>query len=289
LSLDWRGYYQALGLSPGAADDDIKNAWRHLARQWHPDRNPGKDTTARFQQISEAYDILRDADKRRDYDAEGIRRQQIIRSATTAPSTSASPMPLVAVHVCSACQCLSAQLRVVRFYKVYGLIIKTMLKRQTAILCPRCALRRGFVTNMYNWVLGWWAFPSGPFRVLESGFINMRGGQLLRSETVSLLVQQAQAFAQTGQLKLAQGLLQSALDMSPDRAHYQQVVKIRSQLFGDIAPARLKNQWRFFGQALYMIQLVIQILLCLIFVGGLLVLGHILGLWRGMNQFWHFF
>src|SRR3954451_11940718 len=62
-------YYKALGVDRKASQDEIKKAYRKLARQYHPDRNPGDDKAeARFKEISAAYDTLGDPDKRKQYD-----------------------------------------------------------------------------------------------------------------------------------------------------------------------------------------------------------------------------
>jgi molecular chaperone DnaJ len=65
-------YYSVLGVARDASDDDIKKAYRKLAMQFHPDRNNGaKDAEERFKEITEAYDVLRDPNKRAAFDRYG--------------------------------------------------------------------------------------------------------------------------------------------------------------------------------------------------------------------------
>ncbi|HEY2650861.1 MAG TPA: J domain-containing protein [Solirubrobacteraceae bacterium] len=62
-------YYKILGVGKGASDEEIKKAYRQLARKYHPDRNPGdKQAEERFKEISQAHDVLSDAEKRKAYD-----------------------------------------------------------------------------------------------------------------------------------------------------------------------------------------------------------------------------
>ena len=68
----YKDYFQVLGVDRGADADTIKRAFRKLARQYHPDVNPGdRSAEAKFKEISEAYEVLSDPDKRRKYEQFG--------------------------------------------------------------------------------------------------------------------------------------------------------------------------------------------------------------------------
>src|SRR4051812_20613714 len=68
-----RDPYEVLGVKKDAGDDEIKKAYRKLARDYHPDRNPGdKQAEQRFKEVQDAYDILSDKQKRAQYDRFGF-------------------------------------------------------------------------------------------------------------------------------------------------------------------------------------------------------------------------
>jgi DnaJ-class molecular chaperone len=81
--MNFRDYYTVLGVSKGAAEKDIKSAYRKLARKWHPDANPNNQREAeeKFKEISEAYEVLGDPEKRRKYDMLGPNWQEAARQA----------------------------------------------------------------------------------------------------------------------------------------------------------------------------------------------------------------
>ena len=67
--MDFKDYYKTLGLERTASDDEVRKAYRKLARKYHPDVSKEADAQARMRDINEANDVLRDKEKRAAYDA----------------------------------------------------------------------------------------------------------------------------------------------------------------------------------------------------------------------------
>jgi curved DNA-binding protein len=69
--MEYKDYYKVMGLAKDASADDIKRAYRKLARKYHPDVSKEKDAEARFKELGEAYEVLKDPEKRAAYDQLG--------------------------------------------------------------------------------------------------------------------------------------------------------------------------------------------------------------------------
>src|ERR1700737_263876 len=71
MAVEYKDYYEVLGVSREASQDDIRRAYRKLARQYHPDLNRESDAEERFKEVGEAYEVLSDPHKRERYDRLG--------------------------------------------------------------------------------------------------------------------------------------------------------------------------------------------------------------------------
>ncbi len=75
MGVKFQDYYQTLGVKRDASQEEIQRAYRKLARQYHPDMNKDEGADAKFKQVSEAYEVLKDPDKRKRYDTLGANWQ----------------------------------------------------------------------------------------------------------------------------------------------------------------------------------------------------------------------
>src|SRR3989442_3391661 len=86
--MDYKDYYKILGVAKSADEKAVKTAYRRLARKYHPDVSKGKDSASRFQEISEAYEVLGDPEERKRYDSLGPDWQRFAQAGAGARSPS---------------------------------------------------------------------------------------------------------------------------------------------------------------------------------------------------------
>ena len=84
----FKDYYQILDIATDSSTEEIRKAYKAASMKYHPDRNPGKDTTSQMQDINEAYAILKDDDKRSRYDQEYKRFKQETTKVSEPKTTS---------------------------------------------------------------------------------------------------------------------------------------------------------------------------------------------------------
>ena len=98
-----RDYYEVMGVPKNATEDEIKKAYRKLAKQYHPDLNPGdKEAEAKFKEVNEAYEVLSDKEKKARYDQFGHAGVDPARAAAPSPATSTSGIFSTAFSAASA-------------------------------------------------------------------------------------------------------------------------------------------------------------------------------------------
>ena len=79
MGVQYKDYYEILGVPRSASSDEIRKAYRKLAKQYHPDVSKEKNAEAKYKEINEAYEVLKDPDKRQKYDTLGRLGRTLLR------------------------------------------------------------------------------------------------------------------------------------------------------------------------------------------------------------------
>lgn len=143
MKYDALGYYQLLGLSPQAGDEQIKQAYRDLAKFWHPDHNKDDAALEKFQKLSVAYDVLKEPAARLRYDLLSM----VYGTADYPEYENMAPFADVEGD---------ANVRAFVLNHVRGKVIKYTHNRALKILSQANAPRVLGRTALANWLLGWW-------------------------------------------------------------------------------------------------------------------------------------
>jgi len=195
MNKDPKGYYAILGVSLNATAAEIKAAYRHRAKELHPDRNRASDASAQFRLLNEAYEELNDPASRATYDTMALETED----QAPAGARQSPPEPIV----CSCCGKVTAQPRYAIFFTVKSFVLMTLRSPIQGIFCRACAEKRAYRASVVTWLLGWWGFPWGPIYSVHAIITNMLGGKRPPEVNARLAAYQAWCFATLGKMDAA--------------------------------------------------------------------------------------
>lgn len=207
---DVSGHYAALGVEWTATAEEIKAAFRALAKVYHPDKNADPSSKARFQGISAAYAILGDPERRKQYDQAQYKTPDKEERSTGAPRR----MEPIA---CSRCKKVTAQPRYAVYWTVVSALIATWRTPSQGIYCAACARSVAFRCSAISSVTGWWGVWGliwTPKHIVE----NSLGGHQEPIANVRLLWYNALAFLSQGNVKVAHALARKVAATNTDLA-----------------------------------------------------------------------
>jgi hypothetical protein len=195
MSADPRGYYRILRVAPSASPEQIKQAYRALAKELHPDLNQGEDTTQAFQAVNEAYGVLSDPVQRAAYDQTG---SPAPKAAGRGASPSARPDFIVEPYTCVDCGCVSPKLRHIKYTQVVSFLIGSRRKNIWGVFCEPCASKRLTKASLITGAFGWLSVPGMLFSAHALGR-NLTGGQQQNLINLEICVRQAVYYLSIGE------------------------------------------------------------------------------------------
>ena len=190
-SNDPLGYYRIFDLTPAATDAEIKVNYRERAKLWHPDHNTSEEATEKFQQLSVAYDILKDGKTRLLYD--------LLSQAYTSRNF---PDMFALKAYKDRAGAENPFVRTFSLQKVFGRIVSTKLRQDdeicNAVEAPAVVLK----TSVSNWLLGWWGIPA-VFKNISAIAHNYSSINHNRAQNLTLLIHNAVAYYQDNKMEKA--------------------------------------------------------------------------------------
>ena len=209
MNSDPRGYYQILGIPTGATAEVIKVAYRTQAKRLHPDLNHGRDTTAHFQMVNEAYSVLSYPAHRAAYDQTGVPTPPPVM---TSPRTVA-PKPTIDPYECVDCGSVSPKLRHVMFTQVISFIVGSSRTNIWGIFCEACAAKRLRKASLITGAFGWLSVPGMLYSAHALGR-NLMGGKRGNPINMEVCARQALYYATIGDFARAKIAAKDALEFA---------------------------------------------------------------------------
>lgn len=190
MSADPRGYYRTLGVPVTASPEQIKQAFRSLAKALHPDLNRGQDTTRAFQAVNEAYGVLSDPAQRAAYDRTGSPQPAAAGSSPRGQTSPAPPSYQVEPYTCVDCGCVSPRLRHILYTQVVSYLIGSYKTNIWGVFCEECASKRLTKASLITGTFGWLSVPGMLFSAHALGR-NLTGGQKQNLINLEICTRQA--------------------------------------------------------------------------------------------------
>ena len=201
--------YDLLGVSTNAGQNDIKTAYRRLAKQYHPDINKSSESTNRMVEINYAYSILSDPAKRAAYDA-GIRIEE--EEGDREYENSVAYAESFAQQTrCQGCGRFDHTLRIATFPYVVSIFIASFKNfAEPGIFCDSCRCNKSIKWAIVSLIFGWWSVW-GFFWNIGALIDNFRGGKMPREENAELVAQLAWVHMLLGKIAEAKSALKDLL------------------------------------------------------------------------------
>lgn len=266
MKYDALGYYQLLGLSPQSGDEQIKQAYRDLAKFWHPDHNKDEAALEKFQKLSVAYDILKEPAARLRYDL-----LSMVYGAADYPEYE-NMAPFVDVEG-------DANIRAFILNHVRGKLIKQTQIRELKILSRTTASGVLGRTALANWLLGWW-HPAAFVKNIQALCHNYKSS-FSAAETFRVLIHNIVAYQKQGNLVQAVVSAVAALEFADESE------KIYLERFISSAGVRVARPQPWKSAPLKLAQLVVPAVILLsvgLGFGGNFLLNKQMPNWWGSSR-----
>lgn len=156
--------YSVLGVEKNASYDEINRAYFRLAKEFYPDINKSSEANRRMQEINTAYEILKNPEKRKQYDFLHGENYTYEEQPTENYSDYED------LFRCQRCGAVDHTLRIVQFPYVISLLFVTLRRGWAGIFCSECRKEEMAKAKIISLFLGWWGFPWGIFYTLETLF-----------------------------------------------------------------------------------------------------------------------